>query len=347
MSLYTGLMSSRVRTLRLRSMNLSGCVSFLRELEHDGETERYEIDLGSLGYVSPFGMLVVSFALRQFRASLPDCSFLLVNHEGQEYAAHMGFFTAFGADFGKLPGEAAGSERYLPVTLLDVEDLRAEAKSNVEVVQQTIERKAHELASVLMQAEDGELVDTLGYAMTEMIRNVVEHSQATQLGYSAQYWPKLDLVEVAILDGGVGIRETLEQNRLLDIESAEHAVHLALLPGVSGKAIKGKRRDPYDAWAHSGYGLYMTSSLCREAGDFVLASGGRAVRLEGPDKVKALSLAHSGTALRLHLRPSRLHELQAALDRLRREGEAVAKTLGNAVPTASLASRLVRRERDT
>ena len=328
-------------TIQLRNMDVAGCAEFLGELRSCPDVSRYCIDLSGLRYVSPFGMLVCSLALRRFRTSRPDCDFDVISGEGQDYAGHMGFFQAFGVEVGKAPGEAAGSDRYLPVTLLDLEQLRDEARQNLTAVQNVIEARASELATMLVRGEDPDLTDTLGYAMTEMFRNVLEHSGALQVGYCAQYWPSKDMVEVGILDSGKGIRAALSANPHLRIEDDLHALHLALLPGVSGTAYEGVRRDPYDHWANSGFGLYMTSSLCSAGGDFLICSGDAAIKLKGGEE-ECIGLFLEGTALRLRIKPSLVGTLSKTLGKLAQAGEAMEKEMTGTVPIASGASKLGR-----
>lgn len=328
--------------LKLTSMDRAGCESFLASLQTCPEASEYIIDLGDLGHQTPFGFLVCSLALKSFKTSRPDGKFALRGHEAHGYAAHMGFFRAFGADFGNAPGDAPGGERYLPVTLLDVEALREQAKERIEVVQDTVERRAHEISEILLQTDEGPLYDAMGYALTEMMRNVVEHSGAPQIGYCAQYWPSKDLVEVGLVDNGMGIHASLTRGPDFAGISEAQALGLSLLPGVSRNSHR--RPDPYDQWANSGYGLYMTSSLCREGGDFFIASGGRALRLRG-NEVRPSNLLIGGTAVRLRFRPSELDAIQKTLDRLSAEGAAIAAQMKEAVPSPSIASRLLRRQR--
>lgn len=67
------------------------------------------------------------------------------------------------------------------------------------------------------------------------MRNVVEHSKLDLIEYCGQYWPSRHMVEVAILDVGNGVRRGLRHNPYLNISSDRDALHLALLPWVSGK----------------------------------------------------------------------------------------------------------------
>jgi nitrate/nitrite-specific signal transduction histidine kinase len=47
------------------------------------------------------------------------------------------------------------------------------------------------------------------YSLAEILRNFLEHSQAQELWYAAQYWQSRNWVELATLDEGIGIRRSL------------------------------------------------------------------------------------------------------------------------------------------
>lgn len=73
------------------------------------------------------------------------------------------------------------------------------------------------MAAMLCGSDSGAVFDTLTYSVRELMRNVVEHSEAKQFGICAQYWPTKGRVEVAILDRGIGLRESLKNNPHLDV----------------------------------------------------------------------------------------------------------------------------------
>jgi hypothetical protein len=160
----------------------------------------------------------------------------------------------------------------------------------------------------------------------------------------AQYWPEKDWVELAILDEGVGIRSTLARNPHLAIPSDIGALRLALLPGVSGVAFKGGPRQRKDAWANSGYGLYMTSQLCARGGSFLICSGSAGLFLErGVETTFETNFA--GTALRLCLSTTQLGSLSATLEHLRKAGSEVARGLAvGANVTASMSARSLKKD---
>ena len=164
----------------------------------------------------------------------------------------------------------------------------------------------------------------------------------TTLQYCAQYWPNKHLVEIAILDTGIGIRASLSRNPYLTVETDRDALNLSLLPGVSGKVYKGKITNPYDEWENSGFGLYLTSRLCGRGGSFFMCSGDAGILLKDNKKHYA-STAFNGTAIRLKLRTNHAQTLKQLLRHFLREGDQIARTLSDISPvTASRASRMLR-----
>lgn len=314
-----------------QNLSLREVLNFCARLWALEEAEEIVFDFGRMGRVEPFTMTLLASELKRFRASRLQTRFRAENHRENTYPAHMGFFQAFGLDHGNRPGEAPGNANYLPLTHLNVEAIRAQAAEAYEHVGEALDRESGRLARVLTREEDGALVDTLTYSMREILRNVVEHSESEQLAYCAQYWPTRHRVEIAVLDTGIGIRASLSANPHLPIDSDRAAVQFALMPSISGKMYRGVRRRANDHWQNSGYGLYMTSRLCRNGGDFFIASGTSGILLEQRSKTD-YPCNIPGSALRLVLDTRRIGDLHERLDRFRTEGYAIARR--NAGPDA-------------
>ncbi|MGB8225294.1 MAG: hypothetical protein WCE45_00305 [Sedimentisphaerales bacterium] len=313
--------------VRVPLLTLDNAINFSNELFQLPDSEEYVFDFSNMDWVEPFGMLYLSSQISKFRQSKSLSTFYAINHEHFDYAGHMGFFKTFGLNFGKQQGEAKGSLNYIPITSVKVDSLKNGANQNWEHIGETIERRSHRLACVLTRLPSGNLVDTLKYSFCEIIRNVVEHSSSGHINYCAQYWPSQNLVEVSILDTGIGIRRSLSENPFLkDIVSDKEAIHNSLLPGISGKMYKGKKVQPNDYWQNAGFGLYMTSRLCRNSGSFFICSGDAGILLVGKTK-KLYKTNFSGTVLRLALNIQGIDSLSKTLAKFSREGQELAKTL--------------------
>jgi hypothetical protein len=303
------------------TLNLPTAMLMSIELAQINDSRPIEVDFSGVGSVEPFAMLMVSSELQRAAARNKVDSFTCINHERMTYAGHMGFFKAFGYDFGKAPGEAKGGLRYLPVTILDCQALRDEANASGTEVGEIIEGNSKRLSAILCGENSGDIHDTLSYSLREIMRNVVEHSEANQIGMCAQFWPTKHKVEVAIFDRGVGLRATLSKNPHLGIESHKHALNYALMPAVSGKAFKGSRVKQKGHWANSGFGLYMTSRICRNGGSFFIASGDTGMMLTKAKEGKSyVPCSYDGTAVRLIIKTDQIQSLTDSLKQYREDG---------------------------
>lgn len=313
-----------------KSLNFDGVFEFTSKIQKLQPIDEYIFDFSNLSWIEPFALLIVSSEISMLVARCSGTKFSAVIPDNPSaaiaYAGYMGFFGSFGVDFGNQPGDARVTQQYVPMILFNCDTIRAEAVDSGRAVGSVVENTSQELARSLVQADKGALFETLAYSLREIMRNVVEHSQSKQFGCCAQFWPQRNLVELALLDRGVGIKQTLSQNPRLEISSEIDALKFALLPGISGAHIYGYQLDDNDPWGNSGYGLYMTSSLCKRGGSFFISSGNAGLKLKGKTK-KEFNKQFHGTALRLVLNTKKISELRETLGRLQKEGETIAATM--------------------
>lgn len=321
-------------------------LDFARLIQAQPRDIRIIFDFGSMGHIEPFAFVMISAVVSDLVNSMPSGSVYAKNYESHTYHAHMGFFKAFNLDFGNAPGEAKGGPRYIPITIQDVVAIQRDAVLGGEAVGQVVNGHALGLARVLAHEENGDLVETFRYSLCEIIRNVAEHSKSQNVVFCAQYWPTKDRAEIAILDRGIGIYETLKCNPHLNVESQQHALNLSLLPGVSGKSFQGARRSPNSKfpdkkyWENSGYGLYMTSRMCRSEGSFFIGSHDSAVFLCGGEK-RYPTFDFPGTTVRMVFKPSSIGKIKDVLQHFDVEGREIAKAIRGTVIGASAASRML------
>lgn len=336
-------MTSEV-SLSIDRLDAPGALAAVRQLYELPSSNVYVIDFAKLSWVEPFGMLYFARQLRAFADERKPGMFRAVNFERHGYAAFMGFFKAFGLTFGNSPGSTPGTDRYIPLTNLVIRDLHIEAGQGAIDVREVVESKSRQMAAVLARGEAGRVRETLSFSLREILRNVVEHANADHIWYGAQYWPEKQVVELAILDQGQGVRRALSRNPHIAIESDEDALRLALLPGVSGIAFEGSKQRRKDEWANSGYGLFMTSELCARGGSFMICSGSSAIHREDT-KESVLASNLNGTALRLTIYVPAIAELGASLAELSKKGETIAADFAPAARnSASKSSRMLSKD---
>lgn len=313
--------------------------------QYAGE-ENVLIDFSRMGRIEPFAMVYVAKHIRDFNRSNTGTTVSCTGHLNKDYAANMAFFRAFGLKHGREPNCVDGNDRFVPFTILRTQTIVDEAKKNWEVEQEIIERRAEHLAKILAQEETGNLVDALTFSVREIMRNVVEHSESKTIEYCAQFWPSYGKVEIAIVDGGVGLRASLRSNPYIQVESDSDAIQQALMPAISSKNFAGLRVDRNNPWHNSGFGLYMSSRICRLGGSFLVCSGDHGIFLNENGK-KHIELGHRirGTAVRMVLNTNKLTALSGMLSKFRSDGYEVAKTIhGVGMYDASAASQMLSRD---
>lgn len=326
--------------LKIPDLTATNVIDFSYDIQNKNfELEKRVIyDYASMSTFEPFGMLVMSSIIRNIVNNNPDCIHSDINFKEHTYAGTMGYFKSVYQDFGKKPGEALGSNKYIPMTKININTIRKE--SETEHMGETIERKSKQLAKVF-SCGNNELEYLLTYMIREIMRNIVEHSSSSVIWFAGQHWPTKNLVEIAILDEGIGIAESLSKNlyyRKL-ISSEKQAIRLSMLPGVT-KAFTKKKIESYDVWENSGYGLYVTSQLCNDlAGSFIILSGNASISLSNC-KYEYKKAHFDGTAIRMEINTSNIENFEIKMKEIIKNGEKKAKTMKNlALEKASSASK--------
>jgi hypothetical protein len=291
-------------------------ISFINSFKMLKENKDYIFDFNLLSRIDPFSILFLSSELKIFKQNNPNSNFHAKNYKHCTYAAHMGFFKSFGLDFGKSPGEANNNNRYIPLKIYYVADIKEAARELMVNPGEILEDYAREISEVLTQNKNVNLTEILRYCIREILRNIVEHSHTEQFGFCAQYLPSMNKVSFAVLDRGIGVKDSLADNPKLDLLNDLVAIEESIKPGVSGKIYAGQKRKPKGDWANSGYGLYMTSNICKNGGSFFVASGKSGIYLSGLNK-KSLNVNIDGTALNLTINLEQSENLKKILEELR------------------------------
>jgi hypothetical protein len=304
------------------ALTLHTAFQFCSELQACPTHDEYVFDFSRTRTVEPFGMLVLSSEIRRCISAHNGAKFSCANFRHMTYAGHMGFFKAFGLDFGKSPGQANGGRNYIPMTLFRTESLIRDAAATGREVGDEIESQSKRLTETLIGQHSGDVFETLSYSIREIIRNVVEHAQTDKFGICSQYWPSKGRAEFAIVDRGIGLAQSLASNPHIDASDDKKAINYALMPAVSGKAFKGSpKRRTHSPWVNSGFGLYMTSRICRNGGNFFIASGNTGMLLTaGKEGKRYFDTSLTGTAVRMVIQTDQVAELKNALAKYRDEG---------------------------
>jgi len=326
-------------------MDLKNALSFCFELDNFNCTEVDSITYKTpdFGTCDPFGMLMIGAKIREFEKRNNHITYYYdpvdIPHS---YSAHMGFYQSIGIPYGKEPGEASGSHTYKPISKLSIDIIKKTAQRRRVNVAEVVEDHAEALAKILY-AGSTEAVEHMSFAIREIMRNVVEHSKSDTLWYAGQVWRSYDLVEIAILDDGIGIHDSLKANRYYapHVNNNLEALKLALEPGITRTFMPNRRiREDYeDGWRNSGFGLYITSNICSNIGSFFMCSGDSAVE-RSKLKENFIPCSLQGTAIRMRLRLIDIPLVTDLRSKLLREGEVHALKNAKAIGKASKASGL-------
>jgi hypothetical protein len=297
---------------------LMNSIEFVKELKSLPSVEQYVFDFSDLAHIDPLSLLYVSSEIKNCRERLKESHFTAINYDAPNcsYMAFMGFFQSFGLPFGNVPGQAKGSSSYLPITLLDVGALKKNANEHRIHPAAYMEAESRKLAEILIRNSDQKLIEVLTYCFREIFRNVIEHSESKVFGYCAQYLQYKNEVSIAIIDKGIGLKESLLNNPRLEVKNDRSAIDYALSPGISGKVYAGQRRKPKGDWVNSGYGLFMTSNICKNGGNFFIASGSSGLLIT-KNNTKELNTLVSGTAINLTINTFEIKSLSKMLDEFR------------------------------
>jgi anti-sigma regulatory factor (Ser/Thr protein kinase) len=113
-----------------------------------------------------------------------------------------------------------------------------------------------------------EQAKTLGYIVSELARNVIEHAEAENGAIlCAQYYKKSNSIRIGIADTGVGIRETISRSHAAATDL--DAIRLALTPGITGTTSKEGGTEQ-----NAGAGLFFIKSIANVNRDFFIAYSG-------------------------------------------------------------------------
>ncbi|MFA5854724.1 MAG: ATP-binding protein [Candidatus Gracilibacteria bacterium] len=171
------------------------------------------------------------------------------------YLERMGLFNFLGIKSGIKITKHEPSGRFVPLTQI----------KNPEELTEFITEMTPLLHLKPIHAEP------LRYVLSELIRNVLEHSLSRQGAIvSAQYYAKSNTVRVGIADTGVGIWETI--NESYNPKNDLDAIELALTPGITGTTRKEGGTE-YNA----GAGLFFIKSIASVNKDFFVIYSGKAM----------------------------------------------------------------------
>ena len=172
----------------------------------------------------------------------------------KHYLARMGLFKTL-----KAPSEIAIVEhepagRFIPLTQIKTSD--------------ELTKFISDMTPLLHLQSEPEHAKTLGYIVSELARNVLEHSEAENGAIlCAQYYQKSNSIRIGIADTGRGVKASINQSWTAETDLA--AIRLALEPGITGTTRKEGGTDQ-----NAGAGLFFIKSIAAVNRDFFILYSG-------------------------------------------------------------------------
>jgi len=170
----------------------------------------------------------------------------------KHYLVRMGLFKILNVptDINVIEHEPAG--RFIPITQI---------KTSEELTKFITEM-------IPLLHVEAEQAKTIGYIVSELVRNVIEHSESPHGALlCAQYYPKSNVIRIGIADTGMGIKASINQSH--NAKSDLEGIRLALMPGITGKT-----RNEGGTERNAGAGLFFIKSIASVNRDFFVIYSG-------------------------------------------------------------------------
>lgn len=175
--------------------------------------------------------------------------------KSKHYLERMGLFDFLGIESGIHITQHESAGRFVPLTQIK------ESKE--------LSKFITELTPLLHL--DPKHAEPIRYVMSELIRNVLEHSLSPHGAVvSAQYYSKTNTVRIGVADTGVGIWKTIHQS--YKPKNDLDAIRLALMPGITGTTQREGGTE-YNA----GAGLFFVKSIATVNRNFFAVYSGNAL----------------------------------------------------------------------
>lgn len=246
------------------------------------------------------------------------------------YAARMRLFEHLGVAYHPEQREHEEAGRFLQVTnVLRREDINPVIGA---------------VSAMLHLEDDPESLAAVQYCVSELLRNVLEHSNATEGAFvcAHRFTGNNPRVSIAVADCGQGIASHLGGVYPEALQSDRVALALAMRPGVTGA-----RPGPYGTTENAGAGLFITRCIAKGTGGyFAIASGSAAYRqrrsLSNQDEITLFADAYDddradkwalpqpwqGTVVALEVKTERIGDYQGFFEWIFRQIPSRRRALG-------------------
>ncbi len=180
-----------------------------------------------------------------------------LNATSSHYLQRMGLFELLGIDVERNIAMRDPSGRFVPLTIIKT------------ATEQT--KFITDIMPLLHLDKTPEHAEAIRYVVSELVRNVLEHSKSPDGAIvAAQYYKKSNRISIGIVDTGIGIKRTINQSHRAWTDS--EALRLALTPGITGTTEREG-----GTTVNAGAGLFFIKSIAVNNHDFFMLYSGSAL----------------------------------------------------------------------
>lgn len=319
-------------------LNSGNARKFADDLYKNRDADSLSINISELKFVYPFSTLFLLSAIwsavdyRKSKNLLPTQITYNKGNLSNTYLGYFGFFKQLGIDFGNKVCSQQGST-FIPISEIKFKTIENESIERKIPIQEIIQERAESLIKIILPHTkyENEEDQLLSYSLREIIRNCFEHGSARSCYIMGQRWSN-GYAELAILDRGIGIKNALQKK--FSIKDNKTALNLAISPGISSGNINSQ-----DYYANSGFGLYITSELCKRYGVFVLCSSDGMLTINRDGSPSYVETPPLGTIVRLRMNINNGEYFPNVKQLIIQEGEKIATMATGSDIKASKASK--------
>lgn len=273
----------------LDARSLEAC---LREADvHQDSSQRSPIiDLSSLSFIDPAGLIGLALCIEHLRGLGPKPSIHFPENEGiGHYLLRMGL-RRFLRGRGRCHGAPRGRPRQRVTSAL-LELTVIERSSDVDTLLARLTDRVSRILTTELRYQPAD-VHNFASVISELCRNIIDHSES--IGFvAAQRYTRADRDRFAVIsvgDLGVGLRATLGRRYPVERWSDAEVIQRALLPQYS--------RHP-----NRGLGLTFVKKIASDyRGSLHLRSGASRIYLRGNRLLALAGAAFPGTQATISLR---------------------------------------------
>jgi anti-sigma regulatory factor (Ser/Thr protein kinase) len=200
------------------------------------------IDLRTVGFIDPYGMLGILEAGRYLGLSREEKSLLLPESDNVlRYLDRMDFFK-YAERYFTIVNKRELSDKYLRSSYSDVllEITPIQKSDDIHFIVGKVKKRSHTILKKHLRYNE-RAINGFIVALSEVCQNIIEHSENTGfVGIQKYRFQKLEknVVKIAVMDLGIGFKESLAER--IPVKDDLLAIESSLIDGMSRYEDRGR-----------------------------------------------------------------------------------------------------------